>query len=161
MIIHPPHPIPYPDKPFIRMHYPIPILLYQLGLGKLIGKHILIISTIGRKSGKVRRRPIEYHQKGDWIYAISGFAQDPDWYRNLLAHPYVALQNDQVTRQVFARRLESEAEWEGALEYLTKSPGSGLSIPDVINHLADPERRGDMRTITDLRGKRDLFSITI
>jgi deazaflavin-dependent oxidoreductase (nitroreductase family) len=143
--IHPPHPIPYPDKPFIRKLYRTPILLYRLGLGKVIGKYILIISTVGRKSGKVRRTPIEYYQKGDLIYAISGFEKKTDWYRNILAHPYATLQNNQGIHRVFARRPETEAEWQGALEYLTKSPVSILSIPEVINNLDDPEVREQVR----------------
>jgi deazaflavin-dependent oxidoreductase (nitroreductase family) len=145
MNIHPPHPIPYPDKPFIRKLYRTPILLYRLGLGKVIGKYIMIISTIGRKSGKVRRTPIEFYQRDDLIYAISGFEKDPDWYRNLLAHPYVTLQNNQGTHRVFARRPESESEWQGALEYLTESPVSNLSIPEVINNMDDPEVQEQIR----------------
>ncbi len=76
--VEPPHPIPYPSNAIIRKLYRTPILLYRLGLGKLFGKYIMIISTFGRKSGKVRRTPIEYFRQGDFIYAISGFERDPD-----------------------------------------------------------------------------------
>lgn len=143
--IAPPHPIPYPDSPIVQKLYRTPILLYRLGLGKLFGKYIMIISTIGRKSGKVRRTPIEYHRSGDTIYAISGFEKDPDWYRNLKAHPYVTLQTNQGTHAMLARQPETAEEWQEVFEYLKKSPVSNLSIPDTIDRLDDPEIQAQVR----------------
>jgi len=137
--VQPPHPIPYPDNPIIRKLYRTPILLYRLGLGKLIGRYIVIISTYGRKSGKVRRTPIEHFRKDGLIYAISGFEKEPDWYRNLKANPHVTLQTDLGTHHVIARTPETEGEWQGALEYLEKSPVPILVIPEVVKRLDDPE----------------------
>lgn len=139
ILVQPPHPIPYPDNPIVRTFYRTPILLYRLGLGKVIGKYIMIISTYGRKSGKVRRTPIEFFRKGSLIYAISGFERDPDWYRNLKANPHVTLQTNQGTHHVIARTPESEEEWQGALAYLEKSPVPTLVIPEVVRRLDDPE----------------------
>ena len=143
--VQPPHPIPYPENPIIRTFYRTPILLYRLGLGKVIGKYIMIISTFGRKSGKVRRTPIEYFRKGDLIYAISGFERDPDWYRNLKANPLVTLQTNQGTHHVLARTPETEEEWQGALDYLAKSPVPTLVIPEVVSRLDDPEIQKQIR----------------
>ena len=137
--VEPPHPIPYPDNPIIRTLYRTPILLYRLGLGKLFGKYIMIISTIGRKSGKVHRTPIEYFRNGEVIYAISGFERDPDWYQNLKADPHVTLQTSQGIHPMFARRPKTAEEWQGALDYLEKSPVPTLTIPEVVKQLDDPE----------------------
>jgi deazaflavin-dependent oxidoreductase (nitroreductase family) len=141
MKIQPPHPIPYPDNPIMRKLYKTPILLYRLGLSKLIGKYIMIISTYGRKSGKVRRTPIEYYRSDDHIYAISGFEQDPDWYQNLKANPHVTLQTNQGVHHMLARRPETDEEWQGVFDYLKKSPVPTLIIPEVVEHLNDPEIR--------------------
>ncbi|MBG0787666.1 MAG: nitroreductase family deazaflavin-dependent oxidoreductase [Anaerolineaceae bacterium] len=143
--VEPPHPIPYPSNTIIRKLYRTPILLYRLGLGQLFGKYIMIISTFGRKSGKVRRTPIEYFRQGDFIYAISGFERDPDWYQNLKAHPYVTLQTGQGTHAMFARRPETAEEWQGALDYLKESPVPALVIPEVVEHLDDPEIQAQIR----------------
>lgn len=145
MKAQPPHPIPYPDNLIIRKLYRVPILLYRLGLGKLIGKYIMIISTWGRKSGKVRRTPIEYYRQGDYIYAISGFERDPDWYQNLRANPHVTLQTNQGVHHMHARRPETDTEWQGVLEYLKESPVPALVIPEVIENLNDPEIRKQIR----------------
>lgn len=145
MKIQSPHPIPYPEHPIIRRIYRTPLLLYRLGLGKVIGKYIMVISTYGRKTGKVRRTPIEYFQQGDLIYAISGFERDPDWYQNLKANPHVTLQTNQGTHQMLARTPENEEEWQGIYDYLAKSPVPVLIIPEVIKRLDDPEVQKEIR----------------
>jgi deazaflavin-dependent oxidoreductase (nitroreductase family) len=137
--IEPPHPIPYPDSPILRKLYRAPILLYRLGLGKLFGKYVMIISTIGRKSGKVRRTPIEYYRSGDMTFAISGFEKTPQWYKNLKAHPYVTLQNNQGTQAMLARRPNTAEEWLAVLDYIKASPITNMVIPDVVDNLEDPE----------------------
>jgi deazaflavin-dependent oxidoreductase (nitroreductase family) len=141
MKIQPPHPIPYPDNPIMRKLYKTPILLYRLGLGKMIGKYIMVISTYGRKSGKVRRTPIEYYCIDKDIYAISGFEREPDWYQNLKANPHVTLQTNQGVHHMLARRPETEEEWQGVFDYLRKSPISTLTIPEIIENLSDPKIR--------------------
>ncbi|QRN83127.1 nitroreductase family deazaflavin-dependent oxidoreductase [Chloroflexota bacterium] len=143
--VEPPHPIPYPSNAIIRKLYRTPILLYRLGLGKLFGKYIMIISTFGRKSGKVRRTPIEYFRQGDFIYAISGFERDPDWYQNLKAHPYVTLQTAQGAHAMFARRPETAEEWQGAMDYLKESPVPALVIPEIVEQLDDPKIQAQIR----------------
>ena len=143
--VQPPHPIPYPDSPIMRNLYKTPILLYRLGLGKLIGKYIMVISTYGRKSNKVRRTPIEYYRNGEDIYAISGFERDPDWYRNLKVNPHVSLQTDQGSQHMLARRPETDAEWQGVFDYLRKSPVPTLVIPDVVGSINDPEIQKQIR----------------
>ena len=143
--IEPPRPIPYPESPILRQLYRTPILLYRLGLGKLFGKYVMIISTIGRKSGQVRRTPIEYHRAGETIYAISGFEKAPDWYQNLKAHPYVTLQTNQGTHAMLARRPETTEEWQAVLDYLKASPVPTLAAPDLVQHLDDPEVQAQIR----------------
>jgi deazaflavin-dependent oxidoreductase (nitroreductase family) len=137
--IEPPHPIPYPNSPILRKLYRAPILLYRLGLGKLFSKYVMILSTIGRKSGKVRRTPIEYYRSGDIIFAISGFEKTPQWYQNLKAHPYVTLQTNQGTHAMLARRPKSAEEWQAVLDYVKASPITNMVIPDVVDNLEDPE----------------------
>ncbi len=137
----PPRPFPYPSNPLLRKLLKTPILLFRLGLGKLIGKYIMLITTFGRKSGKVRRTPIEYYRSGNNIYAISGFEHDPDWYLNLQANPYVTLQTNQGVHHMIARRPETDEEWEGIYEYIRKSPIPALFVPEVVLHVDDPAVR--------------------
>jgi len=69
--------------------------LFRLGFGPFFGNpltgYILVLKTIGRKSGKVRYVPLNYAiQKGD-VYCISGGRKTSDWYRNLHANPEIEI----------------------------------------------------------------------
>jgi deazaflavin-dependent oxidoreductase (nitroreductase family) len=59
------------------------------------GAHILILTTIGRKSGEERKNPLIFREV-DGGYAIvsskGGAPQDPDWHFNLVADPNVKVQ---------------------------------------------------------------------
>src|SRR5262249_25460137 len=56
---------------------------------------VLVLHSIGRKSGETRKFPLIYGRDGDHylIVASKGGAPDhPGWYKNLLAHPDVQIQ---------------------------------------------------------------------
>ncbi len=51
---------------------------------------LLVVHTIGVKSGLERLVPLRYHVDGDrWVVfaSNSGSPTHPDWFRNLMAHP--------------------------------------------------------------------------
>ena len=80
------------------------------------GDPIVVITSLGAKSGKVRKNPVMRVER-DGIYvaiASKGGADDqPEWYYNFLAHPEVELQ-DGPEKHTYAARLvtgEERAEW--------------------------------------------------
>ncbi len=62
-------------------------VLYALGLGPLIGKIILLLTTNGRKSGQPRVTPLQYEKIGEKYYLGSARGTRSDWYKNLEADP--------------------------------------------------------------------------
>src|SRR2546427_1122500 len=63
------------------------------GGGRLGKLPVLLLTTIGRKSGRPRTQPLVYAQVGDGYAGIAwqGAApRDPLWYLNLRAHPLAA-----------------------------------------------------------------------
>jgi len=143
--ISPPQPIPYPKNRIIKKIYRIPILLYRLGLGKFYGKYILILSTLGRKSGKVHRTPVEYFRDKDRIFIMSGFGDTPDWYQNLQNDPHVTLNTDKTTLYMLARKPETQSEWEEVVKFLKTSPVSILSSHGLVNQLDDPKFQQEIK----------------
>lgn len=85
--------------------FKIPILYYKLGLGWMLGKRFLLLTTTGRKSGKPRRTPLEFvHNPKDDSYRVSpGWGGNTDWYKNVRSDPRVSV-------QVGRRRFEAVAE---------------------------------------------------
>lgn len=70
------------------------LLLWRLGLGGYgnntrWGGSIMVISHTGRKSGLLRRTPLNYAIVDGEIYCTAGFGAGADWYRNILKNPRV------------------------------------------------------------------------
>jgi deazaflavin-dependent oxidoreductase (nitroreductase family) len=64
-------------------------LLYALGLGPVIGKIILLLTTTGRKSGQPRVTPLQYEEIDGAYYLGAARGLEADWVRNLQANPQV------------------------------------------------------------------------
>ncbi|HZB32726.1 MAG TPA: nitroreductase family deazaflavin-dependent oxidoreductase [Streptosporangiaceae bacterium] len=61
----------------------------------LPGVPVLLLTTVGRKSGKERVTPLIYQREGDAYLVVAskgGSATPPDWYLNLQANPDVGVQ---------------------------------------------------------------------
>ncbi len=78
-------------KPLLRLiHWP-PQIAYALGLGPLIGRLVLLLTTTGRKSGKPRVVPLQYEEIDGKIYLGSSRGVNADWVRNIQADPKVTV----------------------------------------------------------------------
>jgi deazaflavin-dependent oxidoreductase (nitroreductase family) len=78
-------------------------ILYALGLGPIIGRIILILTTTGRKSGKLRVTPLQYEEIQGAYYLGAARGLQADWVRNIQANP-------QVEIRVKALRFKGTAE---------------------------------------------------
>jgi deazaflavin-dependent oxidoreductase (nitroreductase family) len=61
----------------------------------LEGRHLLLLTTTGAKSGQRRTTPLMYIPDGDRLIVIAsniGAAKHPDWYHNLVANPHVTVE---------------------------------------------------------------------
>ncbi len=69
------------------------LLLWRLGLGTYgnspATSQVMVLTHIGRKSGRRYRTPVNYAIVDGAIYCTAGFGRRADWYRNLRAHPQV------------------------------------------------------------------------
>ncbi len=68
-----------------------------LGLGSLLGGIVLLLTTIGRKTGKPRVTALAYNYEPatDTYYVVAGWGDRSSWYCNLIANPnvYVRVEN--------------------------------------------------------------------
>ena len=72
--------------------------------GPFAGKSLLLLHTIGAKSGQPRINPIACIRDGDRFVIIAskgGAPTNPDWYYNILANPLVSVETG--TEQFQAR----------------------------------------------------------
>ena len=64
-------------------------LLYAIGLGPLIGRIILLLTTTGRRSGMKRVTPLQYELIGSDYYVGAARGLKADWVRNIQTDPHV------------------------------------------------------------------------
>ncbi len=60
------------------------------GRGTFMGMDVLILTTVGRRSGQPRETPVSWFADGEdaWLVVASGGGKrHPDWQVNLMAHP--------------------------------------------------------------------------
>ena len=82
----------FPARPrgLARLGFRLPILLYRIGLGWLLGHRFLLLTHRGRVTGRLRQTVLEVvrYDAGRHDYTvIAGFGPKTDWYRNLQARP--------------------------------------------------------------------------
>ncbi len=88
------------------------------------GWKVLIVTTRGAKSGKVRKTPLmRVEHDGEWLLVASlgGAPNNPQWYSNLVAHPdEVLVQDGPAAVPVALRELATDGDeraawWERAV----------------------------------------------
>jgi deazaflavin-dependent oxidoreductase (nitroreductase family) len=82
----------------------------QVG-GMWEGRPLLLLTTIGAKSGQGRTNPVMYLREGDRVFVFAskgGAPSHPDWYRNLLAHPEVTVEIGGQTYTAIAKPVTGE-----------------------------------------------------
>jgi len=83
-----------PPSQALRFGLRLPVWLYRLHLGWLLGNRFLMLTHTGRRSGKVHHTVIEvvqFDKETDTYYAVSGWGNKADWYQNIHAYPEVVI----------------------------------------------------------------------
>ena len=102
-------------KSFYRRSKYGPMLAYKIGLGPLIGRIVLLLTTTGRKTGLPRVTPLQY-ELIDGIYHIGAvFGLRSDWVRNIQANPRVTMR---VKNETFNGRAEISADTEILADFI-------------------------------------------
>ena len=87
----------------------------------LRGKPVILLTSVGAKSGKIRKTPlmrVEHDGEYAVIASLGGAPTHPVWYYNLAANPHVELQDGAVKKDYQAREVsgaERETWWERAV----------------------------------------------
>ena len=90
--------------------------VYRLSGGRLAGRFpggapVLLLTTIGRKSGQPKTAPLLYLQDGDDYVVVAskgGMSQHPLWFKNLEANPRVEVEVGSRKIGATARRATRE-----------------------------------------------------
>jgi deazaflavin-dependent oxidoreductase (nitroreductase family) len=121
----------------------IHITLYAIGLGPLIGKIILLLTTTGRKSGLKRITPLQYEEIDGNYYLGSARGTKSDWYRNIKTDGRVEVTVKNITFQGIAETVTDPARIADFLETrLQRHPFMMGLLMEKAHHLPkNPSRQ--------------------
>jgi deazaflavin-dependent oxidoreductase (nitroreductase family) len=122
------------------------VFIYRLTRGrlgsKMAGQSVLLLHTVGRKSGKSFTTPVNYYGDGEnYVLVASNWGKDnhPAWFYNLKQHPDTTVQvKDRIIRVVARQAAGQEYErlWKFVTSkngyYVRYQAGTRRSIPIVI-----------------------------
>ncbi len=114
--------IPYPSTPFMKALTKLPIVLFRLGLGPLIGRFCVLLTTTGRASGLPRTTAVRFYEHESHIYVISGWGNRAQWMRNLEADPNLTIQTWRGAASVAARRVSGDDELGVVFDWMSATP---------------------------------------
>ena len=107
--------MPDPPRGIKAIPWRLPIWLYRLKLGWLLGHRFLLLTHAGRASGKPRTAMLEvvhFDPESNTHYVASGFGEKSQWYQNIMKTPNVTIQVGNKKFSAVAERLPvDEAEY--------------------------------------------------
>ena len=89
---------------------------------ELKGRPVILLTTVGAKSGKIRKTPlmrVEHGGEYAVVASLGGAPKHPVWYFNIKKNPRVELQDGTVTKEYDSREVlgdEKAVWWERAVE---------------------------------------------
>jgi deazaflavin-dependent oxidoreductase (nitroreductase family) len=105
------------DKFWIRMKkiQRIHRLLYAIGLGPVVGRLILLLTTTGRRSGLKRITPLQYEEINGKYFLGSARGTRSDWYCNIKADDRVEVR---VKNRIFRGIAETVTDPDQIADFL-------------------------------------------
>jgi deazaflavin-dependent oxidoreductase (nitroreductase family) len=97
---------------------------------------LLLLTTIGRSSGKPRTTPMMFHREGDHLFVVAsdnGAKKDPSWYRNLMKDASVGVEVGDEKYDAVASAVEGD-------ERATAWASITAANPFFLEHQAGVER---------------------
>jgi deazaflavin-dependent oxidoreductase (nitroreductase family) len=124
-----------------RFLFRLPVQLYRLHLGWLLGQRILLLHHIGRVTGKRRSvvlEVVEHDDATDAFTVASGWGPKAAWYRNILDHPAVTVDVGRRTMAVTALPLSRDEGAELFVRYAARHPKAARRIlPRLMGYAVD------------------------
>ena len=129
----------FPDPPrgFNALLWRLPIWIYRLGFGWLLGKKALLLTHIGRKSGQPRQAVLEilhaYSSENRYL-VVSGFGPESQWYQNIKKEPRVTIQVGTKKINAIAEQLEKELAGDAMIAYAENFPGNLKTLSRILGY---------------------------
>lgn len=116
-----------PPRGLKRWLLRLPIWLFRLRLGWLLGDRFIMLTHIGRKSRLPRQVVLEvvnHDVATDTYFIASGWGEQADWLRNVTRTPQVLLDTGRSRYEAIAMRLSPEDAAQQFHSYAQRHPAA-------------------------------------
>ena len=128
---------PSPPRGWKAIPWRLPIWIYRLHLGFLLGERFLLLEHIGRKSGKTRQAVLEIIGKDAEplaYYVASGFGERSQWFRNVMHTPEVVIHVGKKRYRATAERLPYEEALARLQNYAREHPTALRELSHILHY---------------------------
>lgn len=124
-----------------RLLFRLPIYLYKMRLGWILGDRLLLLHHVGRISGKPRLVVLEVAEResetGGFLVA-SGWGPTAEWYRNVLETPDVTIEVGRRKIAATGLPLTKEEGAEVFVRYARRHPKAAKRVlPRLMGYSVD------------------------
>ena len=127
----------------LRLAFRLPIYLYRLDLGWLLGHRFLLLAHRGRKSGLLHQTVLEvvlYDPSIRESVVLSAWGKDADWYRNLQKFPAIEVRTGRESYEPLQRFLSPEEANAALASYERRHPCAARILGRLLGYpLGGPE----------------------
>lgn len=112
-----------------------PVVLFRLRLGWLFGTRLLLLSHVGRHSGRVRTTVLEvvaHHDDPPVWYVAAAWGDRSDWFRNLIRNPVAEISVGRNRRAVVARVVEPDQAARIHFRYIQEHPAAARIVGRML-----------------------------
>jgi deazaflavin-dependent oxidoreductase (nitroreductase family) len=137
--------LPNPPRGIKALPWRLPIWLYRLGLGKLLGNRFLLLTHKGNKSGQQRQAVLEVIQSypsEERYLVVSGFGEKSHWYQNIKQEPRVTIQVGSKKNPAIANQLDSKLAGDVILEYTQNNPWALKTFSRLLGYEIEHSPQG-------------------
>jgi len=127
-----------PPRGWLKFFFKIPVYVARMGFAgweRLIGVEWMLLTTIGRKSGKKRYSMVDVlvHDKDTDTYFIEvGFGKNSDWYCNIQASPVFEAQVGRRKFHATAEALPRERTADVMVDFVRRRPEYARSVMKLV-----------------------------
>jgi len=125
-----------PPRKLARWAFRLPIWLYRLGLGWMLGDRLLLLTHIGRKSGQPRQTVLEvvrHDLASDTYIVASGWGARADWFRNVEQNPNVLVQSGVRRLEAIAEQLPLDMAADELQRYARQHPRAFRALSKLLS----------------------------
>ena len=131
--------IPAPPRGWLKLFFKIPVVMARMGFAgweRLIGVEWMLLTTVGRKSGRKRYSMVDvlvHDRETDTYFIEVGFGKRSDWYRNIRASGVFQAQVGRRKFRATAEELPREKTADVMVAFVRQRPKYARSVMKLVD----------------------------